>query len=209
MKYLILFIIFFTSSFGFSQSNERVKVLIETQIGDIMIELYDETPIHRDNFIQLIESGQFNGSSFHRIIKYFMIQGGKPAGVYDSTKTLPAEIIPTYFHKKGALAAARLPDHQNPQRNSSAFEFYIVQGIKVSPQELAAMEQRIGFNFTPEMITFYSKIGGTPALDGQYTVFGEVVSGLELVDAIANMKVNQETKKPVKDITFTARIIKL
>lgn len=189
-------------------AQERTKVLIDTQIGDIEIELYNETPEHRDNFIRLVASGMFNNSSFHRVIKFFMIQGGKPSVPFDSTQTLPAEILPQFYHKKGALAAARLPDHLNPEKRSSAFEFYIVHGIKVSPEELAAMEKRSKFNYTPEMIRYYSKIGGTPALDGQYTVFGEVIKGQEIVDAIANTKVNQESKKPLKDITFTARIIK-
>ncbi|MFN4121806.1 MAG: peptidylprolyl isomerase [Flavobacteriales bacterium] len=199
-------VVFFVFIFSASAQN-RTKVVIDTQIGDIELELYDETPIHRDNFIQLVESGMLNGSSFHRVIKYFMIQGGRPLLNYDSTRTLSAEILPQFYHKKGALAAARLPDHVNPEKRSSAFEFYIVHGIKVSPEELAAMEKRSKFNYTSDMIRHYSKTGGTPALDGQYTVFGEVVKGMEIVDAIANTKVNQETKKPMKDITFTARIV--
>jgi peptidyl-prolyl cis-trans isomerase B (cyclophilin B) len=201
--------ILFTAFFNLSLfAQERTKVLIDTQIGDIEIELYNETPLHRDNFIRLIASGMLNNSSFHRVIKFFMIQGGKPSVSFDSTQTLPAEILPQFYHKKGALAAARLPDHLNPEKRSSAFEFFIVHGIKVSAEELAAMEKRSKFNYTPEMIKYYSKTGGTPALDGQYTVFGEVVKGIEIVDAIANTKVNQESKKPIKDITFTARIIK-
>lgn len=207
-KKLHAIVIFFLMSTISLVAQERTKVIIDTQIGDIELELYNETPIHRDNFIQLVESGMLNGSSFHRVIKYFMIQGGKPPVDYDSTKTLPAEILPQFYHKKGALAAARLPDHVNPEKRSSAFEFYIVHGIKVSPEELAAMEKRSKFNYTSEMIRHYSKVGGTPALDGQYTVFGEVVKGMEIVDAIATTKVNQETKKPIKDITFTARIVK-
>jgi len=203
---IIIFIFLFNSAFA--QTDQRVKVLIETQIGNIELELYNETPIHRDNFIQLVESGMYNGSNFHRVIKNFMIQGGKPVMPYDSTKTLAPEILPQFYHKKGALAAARLPEHVNPEKRSSGFEFYFVQGIKVSPLELETMEKRLNFVFTPEMIKYYSKIGGMPALDGQYTVFGEVIKGIEIMEAIANTKVNQETKKPMKDITFTARIIK-
>lgn len=187
------------------------KVCISTNYGDIKIKLYNETPQHRDNFIKLAKTAYFDGLLFHRVIKNFMIQGGDPdSRNADSTKvlgnggpkyTIPAEIIsPKYFHKRGALGAAR---DNNPAKASSGSQFYIVQGKVLSEQELTGYSQRSGKKLTPEQITAYKTIGGTPWLDGDYTVFGEVYEGIEVVDKIADVKTgaNDRPKKDVKMIT--------
>ena len=201
------------SATAFSQST---KVLIETTKGNITVVLYDDTPLHRDNFIKLVESGYYDSLLFHRVIKNFMIQGGDPMsknaapnarlGNGGPDYTIPAEIVyPTHFHKKGALAAARTGDNVNPERRSSGSQFYIVQGEVYTDMKLDQFEKRLGRTFTTKERDAYATVGGTPHLDNQYTVFGEVVEGLGVVDRIAEVETNKPGDRPVDDV----RILKM
>lgn len=241
--------------------NENSTVLIKTSLGDIKIKLYDSTPIHRDNFIHLVNSHFYDGISFHRIIKNFMIQTGDPETKSGSSKNMPdsiktytitAEFNNLYFHKKGALAAARQGDDVNPHKRSSGTQFYIVQGVKFSDDELNQVEQRINsnmkqgkfntfmkattdsvrmtgkevtnaeiqqiasikmfqflssykdFKLSDDQRNIYKTSGGTPRLDGNYTVFGEVIEGLDIVDKIAEVPTDSNDK-PLNEI----KIIKI
>jgi cyclophilin family peptidyl-prolyl cis-trans isomerase len=213
MKKIALFFAFaLVSAMAFAQST---KVLIETSKGNITVVLYDDTPLHRDNFVKLVESGFYEGLLFHRVINKFMIQGGDPLsknaapnarlGNGDPGYTIPAEIVyPTHFHKKGALAAARTGDNVNPERRSSGSQFYIVQGQTYTDMQLDQFEKRMGKTFTTKERDTYATIGGTPHLDNQYTVFGEVVEGLGVVDKIAAVE-TAPGDRPVEDV----KIIKM
>lgn len=193
------------------------RVVISTSLGNMTIILYDETPIHRDNFIKLVEEGYYNGTLFHRVIKDFMVQGGdpdsknappdKPLGMGGPDYTLTAEFHPEFFHKKGALAAARQGDQSNPERRSSGSQFYIVQGKKITQAELNSISSRGGVFYTPEQIKIYEEIGGTPFLDQQYTVFGEVIEGLDVIDKIANVQIGSGNR-PESDLKMTIKLIK-
>jgi len=190
------------------QSNKETMVIIHTDYGDIKAKLYNETPLHRDNFIKLVKEGWYNGSPFHRVISGFMVQGGQSAsGEQGPGYQIDAEFNPALYHKKGALAAARQGDQVNPQKKSSGSQFYIVQGKIYSDVELAAIEQRIGHKFTDEQKNIYRTIGGTPFLDMNYTVFGEVVDGFEVIDKIAAVQTGP-MDKPVEDISMTIELIK-
>ncbi len=167
-------------------------VVMKTSMGDITLKLYNETPKHRDNFIALVKRNFFDSLLFHRVINNFMIQGGDPnsknaqpgamLGDGDVGYTVPAEFNPKLIHKKGALAAAR---NDNPEKASSGCQFYIVQGKKTDSTMLRKLEQRSGWQYTQEQINIYQTQGGTPFLDNGYTVYGETVSGIEIVDKIA------------------------
>lgn len=248
-----------------NQMNET-QVLMHTSMGDIQLKLYKETPKHRDNFIQLVKDGTYNGLLFHRVIKDFMIQGGdvtskdapmnKSLGAGDLGYTVPAEFnYPKYFHKKGALCAARTGDEVNPERASSASQFYIVTGKKYSEAELNQMEKqlenrlkqsifaRLQAEDKPKIMEYYrsgnkeelailrdtligkteleaekrkdeTKLpkelreiykteGGVPFLDNQYTVYGEVVKGIEVVEAIQNVKTNKQDR-PTENVVITS-----
>lgn len=244
------------------------KVIIKTTEGDITVRLYDETPLHRDNFLKLAKEGFYNGTLFHRVIKDFMIQGGDPdskgapAGASLGTGgpgyTVKAEMVyPQLFHKRGALSAARLGDEMNPERESSGSQFYIVWGKVYKPAELKQMEKQMAmqqeqqvFNtlvaahraeimemrrnrdraalqelqdrliaetkakvkeggvpsFTAEQTEAYTTVGGTPFLDGQYTVFGEVESGLDVVEKIQTCETNH-ADRPLKDVVMEVEVI--
>jgi len=192
------------------------KVLISTSFGDIKVRLYDETPKHRDNFIKLATEGYLNGTLFHRVIKNFMIQGGDPGsktakkgqvlGNGGPNYTIPAEFVAKYFHKKGALAGARESDDVNPKKESSGSQFYIVQGQKYDDATLNLIEKKYNRKFTEEQRQIYKTIGGTPHLDGEYTVFGEVYEGIDVVDKIANVAVDKYDR-PVEDIKMTVKVI--
>jgi cyclophilin family peptidyl-prolyl cis-trans isomerase len=194
------------AGFGFSQST---KVIIETTKGTITVMLYDETPVHRDNFVELADSGFYDGVLFHRVINSFMVQGGDPEskdapegkmlGNGGPGYTLPAEIVPKYFHKKGALAAARTGDQTNPQRRSSGSQFYIVQGKTYTDMQMDGMERQMFTTFSKAQRDAYATVGGVPHLDAQYTVFGEVIEGLEIVDAIAGVETGKNDR-PVEDV---------
>ena len=241
---------------------EKETVLkIETSMGDIKVKLYNETPKHRDNFIKLAKDGTYNGTLSHRVIKDFMVQAGDPEsknapkgkmlGSGDVGYTVPAEFVyPKYFHKKGALSAARQGDEVNPKKESSGCQFYIVTGKVFNDSTLLNMEQQKNqnkvteafnalaqkhmkeiykmrkandqdglyalqdtlfiqaeaeaakqpdFHFTPEQIKAYTTVGGTPHLDGEYTVFGEVVEGMDIVDKIQQVKTDR-SDRPEEDV---------
>lgn len=250
-------------------ANEKeTKVVFETTLGNIVVKLYNETPKHRDNFLKVVNDSVYNGVLFHRVIKDFMIQTGDPSsktaeagqqlGSGDLGYTVEAEFVyPQYFHKKGALAAARTGDAVNPERRSSASQFYIVTGKSYSPQQVEMMEQRMGdqkkedifsglvrervdsirnmqaagdslgleelqnelialteaeyaknpLTFTPAQVEAYTTVGGTPHLDGQYTVFGEVVEGMDVVDKI-QQAATDPADRPVDDIKIiSAKVV--
>ncbi len=205
MKNLLL--VFVCFCFFECVSQDRFK--IETSHGDIFIVLYKETPLHKANFIKLADSGFFDGSIFHRVIPNFMIQGGDPNSKNAPPKTrlgdggpgytIPAEFRKNLFHKKGALAAARAPDNVNPKKESSGSQFYIVEGRKWTKEELVSLGDSKGVVFSEEQIDIYTKIGGYPPLDQNYTVFGEVISGLNVVNKIINLE-RDKHNRPIEDV---------
>lgn len=191
-----------------AQAQEKeTLVLIKTSKGDITVKLYNDTPLHRDNFIKLVKEGWYENSPFHRVIKDFMIQGGQNQdGTLDPGYKVPAEILPNHIHKKGALAAARQADYVNPEKASSGSQFYIVQGQVLSDAHVQMYQQRMGKTFTQEQIEAYTTVGGTPHLDGEYTVFGEVVEGMDVIDKIASVKTGYQDV-PVEPVTMTMEIL--
>ena len=206
MKKICLIICILLGMTAQAQEKETM-VLIKTTKGDITVKLYNDTPLHRDNFIKLINEGWFNNSPFHRVINNFMIQGGhNQDGRIDPGYTIPAEFRANHFHKKGALAAARQGDQVNPKKASSGCQFYIVQGNVLTDAQIQMFQQRYGLSFTEEQIATYKTIGGTPHLDGEYTVFGEVVEGLDVIDKIASVKTDY-MDVPVEPVTMTIEII--
>jgi cyclophilin family peptidyl-prolyl cis-trans isomerase len=191
----------------FAQKEKQVKVVITTEYGDMTAVLYNETPKHRDNFVKLVNEGWYEGSPFHRVISGFMIQGGQNAdGRQDPGYKVQAEFVEGKYHKKGALAAARMPDQVNPEKASSGSQFYIVQGKPVNEQSLLSIGASSGVNYTNEQIGTYAKTGGTPHLDGSYTVFGEVISGFEVIDKIAAVK-TAPGDKPIQTVAMSVKII--
>jgi cyclophilin family peptidyl-prolyl cis-trans isomerase len=176
----------------FGRENPETVVLISTSLGEIKVKLYEETPLHRANFIRLVKMGFYDNTVFHRVLKNATVQGGNsrqakmPIGDY----TVPTEINPRFCHKRGALAMARYDDEYNPTRASSADNFYIVQGTRTDVEELQEIEKMRNFKYTPEQIKTYTSIGGMPSLDMKYTVFGEVIAGMDVVDKIANVPVD-------------------
>lgn len=257
LKLSILFLVLLTQSCNTpaSNNNSDVHVQIKTNMGDITVRLYNETPVHKNNFIKLVNSGFYDGVTFHRVIKGFMIQAGNPATKPDAGTlpdslnhyTIPAEINNALYHKRGALATARQGNEINPYMRSSGTQFYIVQGTPLTEQELNQAEQQINsqikqakfrillketadsakatgssitdaeiqdaaslrmfqyltstpdFKITPEQRNVYMSAGGTPRLDGTYTVFGEVTEGLDIVDKIA-AESTDSSDKPVNNI---------
>lgn len=203
---LITLIMGFALSLGAQQKAETI-VLIKTSYGNITAKLYNDTPKHRDNFIKLVKQGWYNDSPFHRVIKNFMIQGGgNKDGRTDPGYTIEAEFRAQHFHKKGVLAAARMGDNVNPERRSSGSQFYIVQGQKFDAQSFVAASQRSGVNYTEEQKKVYATIGGTPHLDGAYTVFGEVIDGFDVIDKIAAVQTGPGDK-PVNAVTMKIEIL--
>ncbi|GAB6011196.1 peptidylprolyl isomerase [Viscerimonas tarda] len=249
---------------------EEKKVVIQTDFGDIVAKLYNKTPLHRDNFIKLVKEDFYRDLLFHRVIKDFMIQGGDYASGTSVLReddlanapdyTVPAEFVyPEYYHKRGALAAARLGDNVNPEKASSASQFYIVTGAVFSEAELALLEKQrfeklkqaiLGelqaqhkdtikelyrggekekltqfrnnliaqsiaeagnrkdeTAFSPTQKSDYASIGGAPHLDGEYSVFGEIIEGMDVVDKIQNIRVNQHDK-PLTDVKMRIEVLK-
>lgn len=197
-----------------TKNNSMTKVLIKTSMGDITIALYNETPQHRDNFIKLVKEGYYDGVLFHRIIQGFMIQTGDPdsktakpgqrLGMGGPSYRIPAEFVPTLFHQRGAVAAAR---DNNLAKASSGSQFYIVDGKTYDENYLNMISQRTGKTFTDEQKHVYSTVGGAPFLDGDYTVFGEVVSGMIIVDKIAAQE-KDANDRPLEDIKIiSAKVI--
>lgn len=216
MKKPILLLILLFSLNTFAAKPKDTFVKISTAYGEVFIKLFNETPKHRDNFIKLAKEGTLNGTLFHRVIKGFMIQGGDPSsktatagqalGGGDLGYKVDAEFIPNLFHRKGVLAAAR---DNNPEKASSASQFYIVQGKKYTDAELDAVEQGrlAGRKIPAEQREIYKTIGGTPFLDQTYTVYGEVVKGLEMVDKIADLPV-AAANRPVEDVKMQVSLLK-
>ena len=235
LRYFILFCIavgfFACSTISNLTKMKESKVQIETTQGVIVVKLYNETPLHRDNFVKLVKERFYDGVLFHRVIADFMIQGGDPdsktakpnasLGNGDVGYTIPSEFkTPAIYHKKGALAAAREGDGVNPQKASSGCQFYIVEGKTFTDAELSTMEAgkiaRYGINslndstfrFSAEARAVYRTRGGTPHLDGNYTVFGEVTEGIDVVEKISKVKTNA-SDRPVEDVrVITMKMIK-
>lgn len=273
---LFIFIISLVSSSCFFSSlfkrNKETIVLINTSFGEMKVKLYKETPLHRENFIKLVSDKFYDSLLFHRVIKGFMIQGGDPDSKNEFSDiilgnggpgyTIPAEFNSKYFHKKGAIAAARKGDDRNPGKESSGSQFYIVQGKVFTDAELDKIEKRIYygnkrdifnnylnsqenkalkikidslrkeknilelgramkevenklqeeynklelFEFTEEQRKIYTTIGGSPHLDGDYTVFGEVIEGIKIIEKITSVK-TENNNRPVEDIKMTIKII--
>lgn len=192
------------------ESDPHTYVIIETEFGDMEMMLYNSTPIHRDNFIKLVEEHFYDSLLFHRVIPGFMIQGGDP----DSKNADPGAMLgmggPGYQldaeigapHIRGTIAAART---QNPQKRSSGSQFYIVQGQRVTDAALDGMEHQKGIKYNETQRRLYKEQGGTPMLDGDYTVFGEVVKGLEIIDEIAGAD-RDGNDRPIKDIRMKIRM---
>lgn len=224
MTFRWIFLVVFLFSAAMVQAQEaedetEVLVLIDTDMGKVKVRLFNDTPLHRDNFIKLVNENTYDGLLFHRVIKQFMIQGGDITsrdapidsllGNGDPGYRIPPEIVyPKYFHKRGALAAARKSDDTNPERESSGSQFYIVTGKFYTEMELDKMEREQNYSFTPEQRQAYMLEGGAPHLDGKYTVFGEVVSGQKVVDKIQLVPTN-ENDRPLKNIKIkTMTIVK-
>ena len=200
-------------------SEDRIpgtRIKVTTDSGVIVIRLYDKTPLHRDNFIKLVQQHYYDSLLFHRVIQTFMIQGGDPdskhakpgqlLGDGGPSYTIPAEFDTSLFHKKGVLAAAREGDQVNPTKASSGSQFYIVQGKIYSDSEMNLIELKRHITILPSHRPIYKTLGGTPQLDMNYTVFGEVESGLEVVDKIASTTKDQNNR-PLKDIHMMMEIM--
>jgi len=199
--------------------DDRAEVTLYTNGGNITVQLYNETPIHRDNFLKLVKEKAYDGVLFHRVIKDFMIQAGDPKSVgaapdvhlgdSDIGDDLPAEIVfPKYYHKRGALAAARESDDVNPERKSSGSQFYIVWGKQQDDVMIEKVQHRLDsisggkYQLTKKQIDYYTMFGGTPHLDGQYTVFGEVVKGLQVIYHMQQVETDSLTDRPKMDIVI-------
>lgn len=224
MRRILLPMLVLLLSFGVCASakkkEKRSVVRIETTEGVIRVALLDDTPKHRDNFLKLAGKGFYDGTLFHRVIEDFMIQGGDPdsktaapgalLGEGDVGYTLPAEFqLPYYYHLRGALAAAREGDDVNPEMRSSGCQFYIVWGKKFGPASLKQARARLeenGIEMTSQMYEDYQQYGGTPHLDGTYTVFGEVIEGLDVVGKIQAVKTDSHDR-PLQDVKVTRMVV--
>jgi peptidyl-prolyl cis-trans isomerase B (cyclophilin B) len=191
-NFIFIHFSFIITFMAISCSSIAQTYTIETSLGNIQVSLYDNTPLHKANFEKLVAECTYDSILFHRIIQGFMIQAGDPATKPNADRlttpndeTIPAEFAPENVHKKGALAAARTGDAVNPEKRSSPTQFYIVQGRPYAEEELAVLESSYGKSWTAEQKEIYKTLGGTPFLDQDYTVFGEVIGGLDVVDAIA------------------------
>jgi len=215
----ILSVLLSCGGFLFAQDNEQLEeeimkdpiVKMHTNYGDIIIKLYNETPQHRDNFLKLVEECFYDSTLFHRVIAGFMIQAGDPdsknavpkkqLGAGGPGYTVPAEFRKDLIHKNGALAAARQGDQVNPQKRSSGSQFYIVVGRPWTEDEMIMVQQKTGIKYTDEQKKIYETIGGYPFLDREYTVYGEVIEGLDVVDAISVADTNP-ADRPLQDIVI-------
>lgn len=207
MRNLFLSLLIAVSFIATAQQKPETIVVIKTPYGNITAKLYNDTPKHRDNFIKLIRQGWYTDSPFHRVINNFMIQGGgNKNGQNDPGYTIDAEFRAHYIHKKGALAAARMPDQVNPEKKSSGSQFYIVQGQRFDDATLNTLAARNGVNYTPEQRRMYTTIGGTPHLDGGYTVFGEVIDGMDVIDKIAAVKTGPGDR-PLTEVKMKIEIL--
>lgn len=219
MKRTILSLLIMLPWALFAQDDAKhYEVMLETTMGNIRLVLYDDTPLHRDNFVKNVREGYYDGVLFHRVIDGFMIQAGDSAsrhaepgqllGETPESYTVPAEIrFPEHFHKRGVLAAAREGDEENPERASSAYQFYITYGKRMYEDQLDALLAKLtdksGIEFPAEVRETYLKKGGVPHLDGAYTVFGEVLEGINVVKEIQWVQTD-ENDRPLEDV----RIVK-
>ena len=214
-KLFTLIILLATIGTAFAKAPKNQYVRIKTSYGECIIRLYNETPQHRDNFIKLAKKGFYDGTLFHRVIQDFMIQGGDPdsknakpgieLGNGDVGYTIPAEFRDSLFHKRGVLAAAR---DDNPQKASSGCQFYIVEGKRFTDAKLDTLEKtRLKGQKIPEFKrVYYRSVGGTPHLDNNYTVYGEVVAGIDMVDLIAAVK-KDANDRPLVDVPMTVEVL--
>jgi cyclophilin family peptidyl-prolyl cis-trans isomerase len=212
---LTVFCLFALNTFAQKKSKKDELITLTTEYGKMRIILFDETPKHKENFIKLTKDKFYNDLLFHRVIKDFMVQGGDPnsrdakpdimLGKGDNGYKIPAEISPKYFHRKGALAAAR---DNNPKKESSGCQFYIVEGRKWSKSELDKQAARAARKLTDSQRKVYETEGGTPHLDGAYTVFGQVIDGIDVLDKISAQP-RDERDRPDKDIKMTVSIKKM
>ncbi|MBR4739189.1 MAG: peptidylprolyl isomerase [Bacteroidales bacterium] len=207
--------------YAVAQNKDRgreVRVEMVTTEGRMVFVLFNDTPLHRDNFLKLVKEHTYDSLLFHRVIGQFMIQGGDPQsrharpgqmlGEGSLGYTVPAEFRKNHFHQKGALCAARLGDNVNPNKESSSSQFYIVQGQVWDDKTLDMMAQRYRKVFSAEQRKVYTTVGGTPHLDGDYTVFGQLVEGMDVVDKIAAVRVDG-ANRPVKDVRIlSVKVIK-
>jgi len=210
MKKLIF--VAFVMSLMVACTPKQELYLIETSQGTMTVKLYDSTPLHRDNFKKLVEDKYYDDLLFHRVIKGFMVQGGDPEsrnapaskrlGGGGPPYKIDAEIGALHF--KGALSAARQGDGVNPQKKSSGSQFYVVQGKKQSDADLQTMMKRNGLTYSAEDMKKYKELGGTPFLDNDYTVFGEVVDGMDVIDKIANVQ-TAPGDRPIQDVKMKIR----
>lgn len=218
--YYLLFLIFFASCSTLKVSQnvpDEPLVKIETDSGMMVAKLYSQTPLHRDNFEKHVKKHFYDGLLFHRVIKDFMIQGGDPLsrnakpgvllGEGGVKQTIPAEIDSTLFHKKGALGAAREADNVNPDRASSSTQFYIVEGNTYTDAEINKIEEHFNFKIPESHREVYRRIGGSPFLDMSYTVFGQIIHGLEVLDKIAGAKTDKN-ERPLTDIKMKITLLK-
>lgn len=202
--------------------NAHYEVRVTTSAGIIDLKLYNDTPIHRDNFVKLCNDNFYNHVIFHRVIKDFVIQAGDPTskspsavakyGDNDSGYELPAEIREQYYHKKGVLAAARTPDDANPERKSSGSQFYIALGKVYNDSMMMklkeTLKERSVKDLTPELEQIYRTVGGIPHLDGAYTIFGEVEGGLKVVEKISKIKTTK-LDRPIEDVFIKSTVVKV
>ncbi len=217
MKKIIFLVGLFAMIFMTSCSEKEQLAVISTDLGDIKVKLYNETPQHRDNFVKLAKEGYYDGTLFHRVIPQFMVQGGDPdskgaaagarLGQGGPNYKVPAEFSPDLFHKKGALAAARQGDQQNPEKKSSGSQFYIVTGKVYTDAELEQTEKRLtNRTITAAQKEVYKTEGGVPFLDGNYTVFGEVIEGMEIAEKIGLVQ-KDRTDRPLDDVKMTVKLV--
>jgi cyclophilin family peptidyl-prolyl cis-trans isomerase len=197
--------------------SRQIRVMLTTDYGNMVLKLYNKTPLHRDNFVKLVKQRFFDSLLFHRVIKDFMIQGGDPASKHAAQNqqlgegslnyTIPAEFDTALFHKKGALAAAREADAENPKKASSSTQFYIVEGKTFTNAEMDKMEDKLKIKLPENHRIIYRTIGGTPFLDMNYTVFGEVVSGFDIIDKIAAAP-KDDNDRPLQNIRMKIVLLK-
>ncbi|QNK62831.1 peptidylprolyl isomerase [Pedobacter sp. PAMC26386] len=215
MKPFLTLILFFCLNFVFASGPKHQYIKIKTAQGECIIMLYNKTPQHRDNIVKLVKKGFYDGALFHRVISSFMIQGGDPdsknasagkeLGNGDVGYTIPAEFRDSLFHKKGVIAAAR---DDNPLMASSGCQFYLVQGKKFTDAQLDSMEvKRLKFKIPQWEREIYKTMGGVPHLDKKYTVYGEVVSGISLIDTIATEKTDANNR-PLMDVRMNITLLK-
>jgi cyclophilin family peptidyl-prolyl cis-trans isomerase len=217
LSVVIFFISCSSSRTNSSKSMRQARVQIVTDSGTIVVALYNQTHLHRDNFIKLVKKDFYDGLLFHRVIKDFMIQGGDPnsrnaapgsqLGEGGLKYTIPAEFDTTLFHKKGALAMAREGDEENPKKASSSTQFYIVDGKPFTDAEMDKMETRFKIKIPESHRVVYRTIGGAPFLDGNYSVFGEVISGMDVVEKIAALP-KDGNDRPLTDLHMKMTVLK-